>query len=118
MNPHEARELFGAAYDDELPEPQRTAFHALLAQDPELQQEYEAFRALLAGAAQVFTPKRSPDLMPGIQRKLRQRRGRLRGDRLGQLAGPGRIQPLMLSFIVLVILVALWLLMTQPSLWS
>ena len=117
MKPQQARDLFSAAYDEELTEAEQREFAAALAADPQLQKEYDDFRALLSGAPLALNPAPPSDLMPGIRRKLRQRRGARHGDRLGQLASPGRIHPLLLGMIILTLIAALWLLLSEQALW-
>lgn len=104
-------ELFSAAYEGELDAVEQAAFDRRLAEDPALRSEYDDFRRLLSGVDRVYADAPVPDLMPGIRAKLKQRRGLLKGDRLGQLRGRGRIQPLLLAMVLAVLLLLLWMVM-------
>ena len=99
MNTDEARESFSEAYEGELSEPRRREFDAALAEDSELKQEYAAFqRALTAAGAVPAVSNDGPDLLAGVQRRLRKRsRGRFYGDRFAERQGMGIIHPVALA---------------------
>ncbi|HKU44448.1 MAG TPA: hypothetical protein VJR89_40085 [Polyangiales bacterium] len=111
MTSEQARELFSAAYDAELDAPTREAFDSALASDAALAAEYAEFRSLLEAAAEEPGPAaHAPDLLPGIQRRLRARsRGRYYGDRFAERAGLGARSPLLLAAIMLVLAGLAWL---------
>jgi len=128
----EARERFSEAYDAELSAEERAAFEAALAADDSLRAEYEEFRALLSGAlpalaadepelhddvearraflagsATADTDVPVPDLLPGVQKKLRERsRGRYYRDRFAER---GRYAtPLLLAIVMALVLGMAW----------
>jgi hypothetical protein len=110
MTSNEARELFSAAYDTELDAAAQQAFAAALAADPVLAAEYEEFRTLLRAAAEEPEPAAAPDLLPGVQRRLRARsRGRYYGDRFAERAGLGARSPLIVAVVMLVLAGLAWL---------
>jgi len=113
MTAAEARELFSAAYEGELDAPQAEAFAAALAASGELAREYEAFVATLgfARASAAEPPVRGPNLLPGVQHRLRARsRGRFYPDRFSErMGGGGLLQPLPLALLLLGLLVVAWL---------
>jgi anti-sigma factor RsiW len=126
----EARERFSEAYDDELSAEERAAFEAALAADASLHAEYEEFRALLSGALPALAADEPelhddvearraflagtadgdvpvPDLLPGVQKKLRERsRGRYYRDRFAER---GRYAtPLLLAIVMALVLGMAW----------
>jgi anti-sigma factor RsiW len=126
----EARERFSEAYDDELSAEERAAFEAALAADASLRAEYEEFRALLSGALPALAADEPelhddvearraflagtadgdvpvPDLLPGVQKKLRERsRGRYYRDRFAER---GRYAtPLLLAIVMALVLGMAW----------
>jgi hypothetical protein len=110
MTAQEARDLFSAAYDAELNAATQQAFDLALAGDPALAAEYSEFSALLRAAAEEpQVPVRAPDLLPGVQRRLRVRsRGRYYGDRFAQRAGLGLRSPLLLAVVMLLLAALAW----------
>lgn len=111
MTDEEARELFGAALDDALSPSEREAFDAQLRAHPTLADEYERFQRLFAQAAQVHRAAPVPDLLPGVQKKLRDRGRRGLGDGTAQLRGRGFLSPLTLGLVLVGLLAILWLAM-------
>ena len=76
MSADEARDLFSDAYDSELGDEERAAFDAALEADEELAQEFEEFAEILDGTHAMHTGGAAPpDLLKGIQRKIRERSG-------------------------------------------
>jgi anti-sigma factor RsiW len=111
MTSQEARELFSAAYDAELDASTQREFESALASDTALAAEYAEFRALLQAAAEEPGPVSAPapDLLPGVQRRLRARsRGRYYGDRFAERAGLGARSPLILAVVMLVLAGLAW----------
>jgi anti-sigma factor RsiW len=118
MTSEQARERFSAALDGELEAGERDAFEHALQADGALAQEYAAFRATLEharGAASAFArdvaaaPASTPDLLPGVQRRLRQRsRGRFYADRFSERLGRGLTQPLLLALVMVALLALAW----------
>jgi anti-sigma factor RsiW len=110
MTSQEARELFSAAYDRELDETTTVAFDSALAQDAALASEYAEFRALLAAAAEDVPLTSTPDLLRGVQRRLRVRsRGRFYRDRFSERAGLGARSPLIVAGVMMLIAALIWL---------
>jgi anti-sigma-K factor RskA len=111
VSPNEARELFSAAYDAELDAQEKVAFDAALASDAALAAEYTAFRATLEVARGDLTGiEPTPDLLPGVQRRLRARsRGRFYADKFAERAGLGMWSPLLVAAITVGVLALLWL---------
>jgi hypothetical protein len=94
----EARELFSAAYDAQLPAAEQSAFELALQADGELAGQYAALCATLdaVGGAPTDAPA-TPDLLAGVQRRLRNASGgRYYGDRFAERSGVGWFQPWML----------------------
>jgi anti-sigma factor RsiW len=113
MTPDQARELFSAAFERELDEAQQGAFDAALAADGVLAREYRAFAEMLELTRGTREPQgavgRPPDLLPGVQRKLRARsRGRFYGDRFAERHGSSSLQPLPLALFTLALLALGW----------
>lgn len=102
MNADEARALFSEAYDGALDEPQREAFDAALDADAALRAEYEELAALLDEAHGLGEVEGDvPDLLPGVQKKLRERsRGRYYRDRFA-LQKSFNWTPIVLAFVLL-----------------
>jgi anti-sigma factor RsiW len=95
----EARELFSAAYDAQLPAAEQSAFESALQVDGELAGQYAAFCATLdaVGGAPTGGAPPTPDLLAGVQRRLRNASGgRYYGDRFAERSGVGWFQPWML----------------------
>jgi hypothetical protein len=113
LTPDHARELFGAAFANELTDPERASFEAMLCADPALDQEYRAFVAFCEALRHPGSPQPdqpTPDLLPGVQRRLRARsRGRFYRDRFAERLGT-RWQPTVLIALAMLVLLALaWL---------
>jgi len=117
MTRDEARDLFSAAWDDELGEA-RAPFDALLAADPALREEYEAFTQLLRATQALARDggpleaggAPTPDLLSGVQRKLRARSGgRFYRDRFSERSTRGMSLPVLAVAAMLVLLAAAFL---------
>jgi hypothetical protein len=110
MTSQEARELFSAAYDADLDESTQRAFEQALASDTILSNEYAEFRTLLQAAADDAEVSSTPDLLPGVQRRLRARsRGRFYRDRFSERAGLGARSPLIVAGVMMLIATLVWL---------
>ena len=110
MTSEQARELFSAALESELDGAARAEFEAALLADPELARDYTSFRALLARTRPADEAPQAPDLLSGVQRRLRERsRGRFYADRFAERSGGGLVQPWTLALILLGVIVVLWL---------
>lgn len=110
MTSHEARDLFSAAYDRLLEPPQQEEFDAALAADAALSAEYAEFCELLRMTSSQAAPAATPDLLAGVQRRLRARsRGRFYRDRFAERSGLGRTSPLWIALALVVVCVAVWL---------
>jgi anti-sigma factor RsiW len=112
MSPDEARERFSQALEDELPEGEREAFAAALARDPNLAHEYEQFTSTVRGTRALGSEPPPPvNLVPGVQRKLRERsRGRYYRDRFSSRPPHQAWVPLVIAVGTLVALVGAWFL--------
>jgi hypothetical protein len=110
MTSQEARELFSAAYDTELDTATQQAFELALARDAILANEYAEFRSLLQAAAEDLELPSTPDLLPGVQRRLRARsHGRFYRDRFSERAGLGARSPLIVAGVMMLIATLVWL---------
>ncbi len=124
MTADEARELFSDAYDGALAPEQKEAFEAALAADAELRAEYEALCELLDAARDLAgDPELSgeaealrvweaddddlevPDLLRGVQAKIRERSGgRFYRDRFAERQRGLGWMPLILALVLLLVL--------------
>ncbi|MET0391194.1 MAG: hypothetical protein ABW321_34800 [Polyangiales bacterium] len=118
MTPEEIEASFSAAYDGQLDPETQAAFDAALAAQPELATRYAAFcrtlealKQMSAGEAQVpsaLDAAPTPDLLRGVQRRLRDRSGgRYYADRFSErsVRGGKRVfLPLILGAILLALL--------------
>ncbi len=114
MTADEARELFSAAYDGELEGEQQKAFDAALAADAELAKEYAELRELLndAHALDEKEDVEVPDLLSGVQHKIRARsRGRFYRDRFSVESGPRSLLPILMGGVMLVVVAVVWLML-------
>jgi hypothetical protein len=111
LSTEDVEALFSAAYDRELDADEQRAFDTALAEHPELAQRYQVFcRTLetLKGADPAKTVP-SPDLLRGVQGRLRKRSGgRFYADRFSERAGWGMRQLLWTLALSLALLVLLW----------
>ncbi|MBX3245849.1 MAG: hypothetical protein KF901_01565 [Myxococcales bacterium] len=130
MTSDEARDRFSDAYEGELSAEEQAAFDAALAADEALAAEYDDFRAFLEGTSALAglgdlldlrddpslrreflmepPPADAPDLLPGVQKKLRERsRGRYYRDRFAERSKL-RAFPLVLGIIMVLILALSW----------
>lgn len=136
MTADEARELFSDAYDGALAPEQKEAFEAALAADPELRAEYEALCETLdaahglagdpelSGEAEALRAWESedddlevPDLLGGVQAKIRERSGgRFYRDRFAeQQRGMGWL-PLILALVMALVLATAYVGLTYVEL--
>ena len=83
MTPEEAKDLFSDAYEGALTEVQLRAFETTLDENSELKAEFQELVELLGEAQRLTVPEGEvPNLLPGVQKKLRERsRGRYYRDR-------------------------------------
>jgi anti-sigma factor RsiW len=110
MTREQARELFSAALEGELGESEQRALDAALAQDPELAREYADFGATLALLRNDPDPGPAPNLLSGVQHRLRSRsRGRFYADRFAERLGVGAGQTIALALVMLALLGLAWL---------
>ncbi len=124
MTGDEARDLFSDAYEGALNAEKRAAFEALLDGDGELQAEYDEFSEFLdethdlAGALRMPVTLQEfeagvsdipvPNLLPGVQRKIRERsHGRFYRDRFAEQA-KARWTALIIAVIMALILGVAW----------
>lgn len=103
MNAEEARDLFSEAYDGMLAGERLAAFEAALEEDPALRAEYDELVELLDEAHGLGDEDlvEIPNLLPGVQKKLRERsKGKYYGDRFS-LARGFSWMPIVLAFLML-----------------
>jgi anti-sigma factor RsiW len=115
----DARDLFSAAFDGDLDDADQAAFEHALTSDPTLARDYDAFcdtmtAALVDAAPEQVAPAgdthAAPDLLPGIQQRLRARSGgRFYADRFAEKTVKGLSGPLALSLIMLGVCAVAWL---------
>lgn len=117
MTRDEARDNFSAAFDDELGDA-RADFDAVLAEDAELREEYEEFAQLLRETQSLALDEgapaagdaAAPDLLAGVQRKLRARSGgRYYRDRFSERSTRGFSMPMLIAGAMLILLAALFM---------
>jgi anti-sigma factor RsiW len=111
VTPQQARELFSAAYDSQLSEAERRSFDALLEREPELSREYAAFCATLAALGGEHPAAAAvPDVLRGVQKRLRNASaGRYYADRFAERSGVGKLSPIVLLIVLLLLLGLGWL---------
>lgn len=105
MSPDEARELFSEAYEEALAADTKLAFDHALEADISLADEYAAFCRALELMRQRPQPA-APNLLPGIQRRLRMQR---RGAALQKRFGLGGVGPVGLGLLMLAVAGLGWL---------
>lgn len=111
MTSDEARELFSEAFDDELDPERKASFEAALAADPQLREEYAQFVETfqLVGRIGELDDAETPDLLSGVQERLRKRsRGRYYRDRFSRRGGAGWLLPLLLAMMSALVLAMAW----------
>lgn len=107
MNAEDAEALFSAAYDADLTPDEQRDFEAALQQSAALSQRYREFCQTLDALKLADRNAPTPDLLKGVQRRLRARSGgRFYADRFSERAGLGRQQ------LILVLLLGALLLLT------
>lgn len=105
MSPDEARELFSDAYEGALAADAKAAFERTLEGDIALADEYAVFcRALELMRGRPQPP--TPNLLPGIQRRLRMQK---RGAALQKRFGLGGVGPVSLGLLMLALVALAWL---------
>jgi anti-sigma factor RsiW len=109
MTTDEAYERFSAAADGELTAEDRAAFDALLRDDEKLRKEYDEYVKLI-GETRQLADTDAPDLLGGVQARLRQRsRGRFYRDRFATRSGSGTLTPILLALGMLLVIAITWL---------
>lgn len=119
MTVDEARALFSEAMSGELDEAKRVAFEAACAADAGLASEYAEFRSMLGSFQQMRRPvmagtptEEVPDVLGGVQEKLRARSGgRFYGTRFEMSGGgPALVIAVGVGLVLVVVAVAVMLL--------
>jgi anti-sigma factor RsiW len=89
VTPDQAEALFSVAYDQQLDADEQRAFDEALARDAALAENYAEFcRTLATLKSSDAAPVPTPDLLPGVQRKLRNKSGgRFYADRFSERSG-------------------------------
>jgi anti-sigma factor RsiW len=109
MTKEQARALFSALLEGELEEPAANELRAALAADSELAREYEAFQATLALLKQTPALEREPDVLRGVQQRLRARSGgRFYADRFAERSRLATWQPFVIALVMLALLALIW----------
>jgi anti-sigma factor RsiW len=113
VTPDETRELFSAALEGELTPDDQRRWDAALERDAGLRAEYREFVACndaLRQAAAASASDPVPDLLPGVQSRLRARtRGRFYADRFAERSGLHWQPTLSLALLMLALLALCWL---------
>jgi len=108
VSPDQARDLFSEAFEGDLDDERMAAFRALLAEDEDLDAEYQDFVETFESLGQLASPEsvQAPNLLPRIQERIRRRSGgRYYRDRFAKRqSGPGFTMPLIAAIAVLVVL--------------
>lgn len=111
MSPDEARDLFSEAYEGELDDERRAAFHALLDADDELREEFDSFCLFIGRTSELGLGEEGQvDLLAGVQEKIRERSGgRFYRDRFAMKSGPGLMTPLTIALVMIGVLAIAWI---------
>ncbi len=108
MSPDEARDRFSDAFEDALSGDERAAFERALAGDAVLADEYRAFCDVVGetrALGRLPAPRPSVDLLEGAKARIRKRtRGRFYRDRFAEERSPGRLLPLIVAVLLLLLL--------------
>ncbi|MDD9944188.1 MAG: hypothetical protein OXU20_24300 [Myxococcales bacterium] len=105
MTEDQARELFSVAVDGDLRGAELDAFERYLRDHPKMAEEFATFRAMIDQTRRLSEHVVVPDLLPGVQQKLRGR-----GKRgMEQLRGRGFPTTLTLALVTLALAGLLWL---------
>ena len=110
MTPEQAEALFSVAYDHQLDESEQSAFDAALANDAELARRYAEFCQTLEMLKLTdISGHKTPDLLPGVQRRLRNKSGgRFYADRFAERSGWASRQLYVGLLICALLLALLW----------
>ena len=113
----EARALFPRALDGELTLEEQEAFEAVLAAEPELDQEFAALRRVILATRGLSVNGPSVDLLSGVQAKLRTRSGgRFYRDRFAERQGRGALLTWVFFASVVIVLGTLFWLAVETGL--
>jgi anti-sigma factor RsiW len=119
MTREQACELFSPSVEGELDEASSRELRAALDADPELAREYEEFIATLRLVREASGVAHAPNLLPGVQRRLRVRsRGRFYADRFAERLGQGFGGPLLGGLLMLALLGLAWLGLSLVQQWT
>lgn len=120
MTPEQARETFGDAHDGFLDDEARAEFDAALDADESLRAEFTRYQALCRAAGSLGDDAApTPDLLRGVQHKLRQRSGgRYFRDRFSQRAKLGMPWPVVMAVAMLALMLLAWVLLERTTLVS
>jgi anti-sigma-K factor RskA len=110
MTPEEAEASFSSAYDGLLETDEQRAFDAALAEDPALAEQYAAFCRTLSTLKQAqANTAPTPDLLLGVQRRLRDKSGgRFYADRFAERAGGGTGRLVIILLALALVLAVIW----------
>ena len=104
MSSDEARELFSDAYEKSLAGDEQRAFESVLEAHVELADEYAAFCRTLE-LMRRRPQAAPPNLLPGIQRRLKMNK---RGETMRRRFGLGGVHPLALGLLMLALAGVAW----------
>jgi len=113
LSSDDARDLFSAVYDGEIEGDEQKAFDEAIGADEALKAEWLEFRDLLneAHALDEELEGEEPDLLAGVQKKIRTRsRGRFYKDRFAQ-APSGGLLPILMAGVMLLLVAVAWLML-------
>lgn len=119
MTGEQARELFSEAYEGDLDAERKEAFEQALGADEALRTEYEQFCDMLRATSRLALQDgdAEPDLLAGVQRKLRARsRGRYYRDRFSERASIRWPLPAILGALMLAVMLIAWVMLQKAVL--
>ena len=118
MTPEEARSKFSEAAENELSSTEAKDFEETLASDPQLSQEYAAFRHALSEVGKLSLADSNedvPDLLHAVQTRLRKRSaGRYYRDRFSE---EQRVPMRAMTYMVIAMLVAVMTIWVAIKVW-
>jgi anti-sigma factor RsiW len=111
VTPDQAEALFSVAYDKQLDPDEQRAFDAALEADAALAENYAEFcRTLTTLKSSDAGPVQTPDLLAGVQRKLRIKSGgRFYADRFSERTGWASRQLFGMLLMAALLLALVWL---------
>jgi hypothetical protein len=112
MTDDEARDRFSDAIEGDLKGDDKALFDAALEKSEELREEYEAFRAMIRGAAKIAetteaeVDEKAPEVLAAVQARIHKRsKGRFYRDRFSRDASR-RSSTMLIAILIVMILAA------------